>query len=109
MVEAAQTQHPSSQPRSAVPEARRDGILIQQMVLSPGAVELRVGLVEDPVFGALVAFGQGGASVDIQHDRSLEPPPLNSLLARRLIARTRVSPLLRVYRGEGAPGTRALD
>jgi acetyltransferase len=60
-------------------------------------------LVEDPVFGALVAFGQDGASVDIQHDSSLELPPLNSLLARRLIARTRVSRLLRGYRGQGAP------
>jgi acetyltransferase len=60
-------------------------------------------LVEDPVFGALVAFGQGGASINIQHDSSLKLPPLNSLLARRLIARTRVSRLLRVYRGQGAP------
>ena len=106
MVEAAQTQHPSSQPRSAGPEAHLDGFLIQPMVLSPGAVELRVGLVEDPVFGALVAFGQGGASVDIQHDRSLDPPPLNSLLARRLIARTRVSRLPRVYRGQGLQTSR---
>ncbi|HWZ69300.1 MAG TPA: acetate--CoA ligase family protein [Stellaceae bacterium] len=60
-------------------------------------------LVEGPVFGAPVAFGQGGASIDIQHDSSLELAPLNTLLARRLIARTRVSRLLRVYRGEGAP------
>src|SRR4029077_19354190 len=59
-------------------------------------------LVEGPVFGAPVAFGQGGASIDIQHDSSLELAPLNTLLARRLIARTRVSRLLRVYRGEGA-------
>jgi acetyltransferase len=69
------------------------------MVLRPGAVELRAGLVEDPVFGPLVAFGQGGASVDSQHDSSLELPPLNSLLARRLMARTRVSRVLRGYRG----------
>jgi len=85
--------------RSARPEARPDGFLIQPMVLRPGAVELRAGLVEDPVFGPLVAFGQGGASVEIHHDSSLELPPLNSLLARRLMARTRVSRLLRGYRG----------
>jgi acetyltransferase len=57
------------------------------MVLRPGAVDLRARLVEDPVFGPLVAFGQGGASVETQHDSSLELPPLNSWLARRLIAR----------------------
>jgi len=86
--------------RSARPEARLDGFLIQPMVLRPGAVELPAGLVEDPAFGPLVAFGQGGASVEIQHDSSLELPPLNSLLARRLMARTRVWQLLHRYRGQ---------
>src|SRR5207244_3519631 len=73
--------------RSARPRVRLDGFLIQPMVLRPGAVDLRARLVEDPVFGPLVAFGQGGASVETQHDSSLELPPLNSWLARRLIAR----------------------
>ena len=60
------------------------------------------GLFEDPVFGPLVAFGQGGASVEIQHDSTFELPPLYSLLARRLIARSRVGQLLHGYRGQKA-------
>jgi acetyltransferase len=68
--------------RTAHPRARLDRFLVQPMVLRPGAVELRAGFVEDPVFGPLVAFGQGGASVEIQHDSTFELPPLNSLLAR---------------------------
>jgi acetyltransferase len=88
--------------RAASPGARLDGFLVQPMVRRPGAVELLVGLVEDPVFGPLVAFGQGGTAVAIMHDSSLELPPLNRLLARRLMARTRVWQLLQAYRGKPA-------
>jgi acetyltransferase len=80
-------------------EARLDGFLVQPMVRRPGAVELLVGLVEDATFGPLVAFGQGGTAVEILCDTSLELPPLNDLLARRLMARTRVWQLLQGYRG----------
>jgi acetyltransferase len=75
---------------AARPGARLDGFLVQSMVRRPGAVELLVGLVEDPVFGPLVAFGQGGTSVEVVRDSSLELPPLNALLAHRLMMRTRV-------------------
>ena len=86
--------------KTARPEARLDGFLVQSMVRRSGAVELLVGLVEDPVFGPLVAFGQGGTAVELVHDSSLELPPLNALLARRLMARTRVWQLLQGYRGK---------
>jgi acetyltransferase len=64
-------------------------------------VELRAGLVEDPVFGPRVAFGQGGASVEIQHDSSLELPPLNSLVAQAYGAHAG-GQLLHGYRGQKA-------
>jgi len=86
--------------KAAHPEARLDGFLVQPMVRRPGAVELLVGLVEDAVFGPLVAFGQGGTAVEIMRDTSLELPPLNALLARRLMARTRVWQLVQGYRGK---------
>jgi acetyltransferase len=86
----------------ARPTARLDGFMVQPMVHRPGAVELLVGLVVDPVFGPLVAFGHGGTAVEILHDSSLELPPLNALLGRRLIARTRVAQLLGAYRGKPA-------
>ena len=86
--------------RKARPEARLDGFVLQPMISRPGAVELLIGIVEDPVFGPLVAFGQGGRAVEIVRDSSLEFPPLNPLLARRLMARTRVWQLLQRYRGK---------
>ena len=86
--------------RVACPAARLDGFLLQPMVSRHGAAELLVGLAEDPIFGPLVAFGQGGTAVEVVHDTSLELPPLNGLLARRLMARTRVWQLLQGYRGK---------
>jgi acetyltransferase len=85
---------------AARPKARLDGFVLQPMISRPGAVELLVGLVDDPTFGPLLAFGQGGAAVEVVRDSSLEFPPLNPLLARRLMARTRVWQLLQGYRGK---------
>jgi acetyltransferase len=93
---------------AARPGARIDGLLVQPMVRRPGAVELLAGLVGDPVFGPLVAFGQGGTAVEIMDDNSLELPPLNALLARRLMARTRVWRLLQAYRGKPAADIEAV-
>jgi acetyltransferase len=83
--------------RTAYPTARLDGFLIQPMIWRHGATELLVGLSEDRVFGPLVAFGNGGTAVEIMHDTSLELPPLNRLLARRLMSRTRVWQILQGY------------
>ena len=94
--------------KAAHPEARLDGFLLQPMVRRPGAVELLVGLVEDAVFGPLVAFGQGGTAVEIMRDTSLELPPLNALLARRLMARTRVWQLVQGYRGKPSANIEAI-
>jgi len=76
--------------KAARPRAHIEGFLLQPMVSRPGAVELLAGIVEDAVFGPIVAFGHGGTAVEIVRDTSLELPPLNALLARRLMARTRV-------------------
>src|SRR6201993_1112594 len=86
--------------KAAHPEARLDGFLIQPMVRRPGAVELLVGLIEDSTFGPLVMFGQGGTAVEIVRDTSLELPPLNALLAGRLMAGARVWQLLQGSRGK---------
>jgi acetyltransferase len=94
--------------RAAHPTARLGGFLVQPMVSRHGAIELLVGLSEDPIFGPLVAFGQGGTAVELVHDSSLELPPLNALLARRLMARTRVWQLLQGYRGNPPADIEAL-
>jgi acetyltransferase len=80
--------------------ARIDGLLVQQMVRRPGAVELLAGLAEDPVFGPIVVFGEGGTAVELIDDSAVALPPLNALLARSEMVRTRVWRRLQGYRGK---------
>jgi acetyltransferase len=86
----------------ARPEARLDGFLVQQMAQFPGAIELIIGIVEDPVFGPVVMFGHGGTGVEQIRDTALALPPLNQALAHAMMARTRVWRLLQGYRGRPA-------
>jgi acetyltransferase len=80
------------------PHARIDGLLVQQMVERPLAQELIVGASIDEVFGPVVLFGHGGIAVEVLGDRAVGLPPLNRVLARELIDRTRVAHLLAGYR-----------
>jgi acetyltransferase len=80
------------------PDARLQGFTVQTMVRRPHAAELIVGVTTDPAFGPVVLFGQGGTAVEVIADRAVGLPPLNTVLAGDLIARTRVSRLLAGYR-----------
>jgi acetyltransferase len=84
--------------RAARPQARLAGFTVQSMVVRPLAEELIVGASVDPVFGPVLLFGQGGTAVEVLADRAIGLPPLNRVLARELIARTRVARLLAGYR-----------
>ncbi|MEJ2432084.1 MAG: bifunctional acetate--CoA ligase family protein/GNAT family N-acetyltransferase [Pseudolabrys sp.] len=86
----------------AMPKARREGFIVQEMVVRPGAFELIAGVTADATFGPVILFGQGGTAVEIVGDKSLELPPLNSALARAQIERTRIAALLKGYRGRPA-------
>jgi GNAT superfamily N-acetyltransferase len=46
-----------------------------------------------------VLFGQGGTAVELIADRAVALPPLNSVLARDLVSRTRVHKLFQAHRG----------
>jgi acetyltransferase len=90
---------------AAKPDARLEGFLVQQMIRRPGAIELIVGITDDAAFGPVILFGQGGITVELMNDTTLELPPLNAALARAQMARTRVSRLIEGYRG-AAPADR---
>jgi acetyltransferase len=83
---------------AARPEARLTGFTVQQMVRRPLAQELIVGASVDPLFGPVLLFGQGGTAVEVIADRAIALPPLNRVLARELVTRTRVSRLLAGFR-----------
>lgn len=85
-----------------VREAQITGFTVQQMAVCPLAHELIAGASVDSVFGPVLLFGQGGTAVEVLADRAIALPPLNRVLARELIARTRVSRLLAGYRDRPA-------
>ena len=80
------------------PQARFDGFSVQAMCRRAHAHELIVGAATDPVFGPVLVFGQGGVAVEVTGDHSVGLPPLNLVLARALVERTRVARLLAGYR-----------
>jgi acetyltransferase len=87
---------------SSHPEVKLEGFTVQRMVRRPGAEKLIVGVTNDPVFGPVIFFGQGGSAVEVIGDRSMALPPLNMILARDMISRTRVFKLLLGYRNHPA-------
>jgi acetyltransferase len=84
--------------RKAVPDAHIDGFVLQPMIRRPKAQELLAGIAQDPTFGPVILFGQGGIGVEILADRTVGLPPLDDVLARDMISRTRVAKLLAGYR-----------
>ncbi|MGO9045967.1 MAG: GNAT family N-acetyltransferase [Xanthobacteraceae bacterium] len=98
-----------SRARAAKPDARIAGVTVFPMIVRPKARELIVGVADDPTFGPVIAFGQGGTAVEVISDKALALPPLNLDLARRLIARTRVSRILKAYRNVPAADEPAIE
>ncbi|MGJ7916244.1 GNAT family N-acetyltransferase [Massilia sp. LXY-6] len=80
------------------PGARLEGFIVQAMARNPEAHELILGAATDPVFGPVILFGHGGMAVEAADDHAVALPPLNTVLARELVARTRVARLLEGYR-----------
>ena len=83
----------SDRPRLAVA-----GFAVEEMVKRPNAFELLAGVGNDRTFGPILLFGHGGTGAEVIADRAIGLPPLNIVLARAMITRTRIYKLLRGYR-----------
>ncbi|MGH9248598.1 MAG: acetate--CoA ligase family protein [Acidimicrobiales bacterium] len=83
------------------------GATVQQMA-APG-VETIVGVVNHPLFGALVMFGMGGIATELLGDRSFRILPVTDLDAAELVRSLRASPLLFGYRGSPPVAVGALE
>jgi acetyltransferase len=86
----------------AMPQAKLEGFIVQEMIHRPSAYELIAGVTTDATFGPVILFGHGGTAVEVLRDKSLELPPLNTALARAQIERTRIAKLLHGYRDRPA-------
>jgi len=83
--------------KQKMPEANIIGVTIQKMVTDQGT-ELILGSKKDPVFGSVILFGLGGKFTEFFKDRAIGFPPLNQVLAHRVIEQTRAYKLLKGFR-----------
>ena len=84
------------------------GVTVQPMVELEG-YELILGSSLDPQFGPVLLFGLGGSLVEVFKDRSLGLPPLNTVLARRLMEQTKIFKALKGVRGRPPVDIPALE
>ncbi|MCI1747091.1 MAG: acetate--CoA ligase family protein [Acidipropionibacterium sp.] len=88
--------------KAAKPDARIEGVVIEQMVAA-GNAELILGSTRDPSFGQTIMVAAGGTSAEILKDSALQLAPVDAALARRMVESLRIWPLIKGYRGaEGA-------
>ena len=80
--------------------------LVQPMVA--GSAELLAGVVQDPVFGPLVAFGPGGVLAELIGEAGFRIAPLTDLDAEELVLGGKAGKLVRGFRGKPAVDTGAL-
>jgi acyl-CoA synthetase (NDP forming) len=86
--------------------ARFDGVIIAAM--AGGRREIMIGAHRDPVFGPVVAVGDGGKYVEIFRDTALLLPPFSKEDAREALGKLRIAPLFAGVRGEAAMDVDAL-
>jgi len=89
--------------------ATRIGLpVIVQPMLSGGA-ELLAGVVQDPVFGPLVAFGPGGVFAELIGEAAFRIAPLTDVDAEELVGRGKAGKLVAGFRGAPAADSAALE
>ena len=79
------------------PQARIDGISVQQM--APSGVEIVLGVKNDRQFGPLIAAGLGGIMVELLDDTAVRLAPVGGDTARAMLASLKGQALLMGFRG----------
>ncbi len=90
------------------PDAHIEGVTMQPYFSKPD-YEILLGAKRDPNFGPVILFGMGGIYTEVLKDRSLGLPPMNRLLARRLMEETKAYSLLKGYRNRPAADMERLE
>jgi len=78
--------------------SRFDGVIVAAM--AGGRREIMIGAHRDPVFGPVVAVGDGGKYVEIFRDTTLLLPPFSKEEAKAALQRLKIAPLFAGVRGE---------
>lgn len=90
----------------AVPHARIDGVMVSEMLTD--GVETLIGVVNDPVFGPVVAFGLGGILTEVLKDVAYRVAPFDRHTARGMLSELRGRAIFEGVRGKPALDTDAI-
>ena len=82
-------------------------VIVQQYLR--GGTELLAGVVQDPVFGPLVAFGPGGVLAELIGDATFRIAPLTDVDAEELVTGGKAGHLVAGFRGAPAADRAALE
>jgi acyl-CoA synthetase (NDP forming) len=82
-------------------------VLVEQYLT--GGVELLAGLVQDPVFGPLVAFGPGGVLAELIGETQFAIAPLTDVDAAELVSGGKAARLIGGFRGAPAADPQVLQ
>ncbi len=83
---------------TAVPQARIEGVLVQEQVTE--GREVILGMARDPQFGPLLMFGLGGIYVEALKDVTFRIAPLTRADAETMVREIRAFPILQGVRGQ---------
>ena len=86
--------------RTAAPHARIEGVLVAEMVTD--GVEALIGVINDPVFGPVVAFGLGGVLTEVLKDVAYRVAPFDTHTALGMVSELRGRALFDGVRGKPA-------
>ena len=93
--------------RAYKPAARIDGVIVQKMA-GGGALEVVIGLQNDPVFGPVVMAGLGGVFVEVLKDVSFRRCPVTPMQAGEMLGGLRGAAMFGAVRGRAAVNRPAL-
>ena len=83
--------------RMHAPNARLEGLLVSEMITD--GVETIVGVINDAVFGPVVAFGVGGTLAEIMKDVTYRLAPFDETTALEMITELRAAKIFAGVRG----------
>ncbi len=81
----------------ACPQARIDGVLVQEMI--DDGVEFILGMTYDEQFGPMIVLGAGGVQVELFQDSSVRLPPLRRDDVVDMLSELKISKVLTGFRG----------
>jgi acetate---CoA ligase (ADP-forming) len=89
--------------------AERIGLPVVVQPMISGGTELLAGLVQDPMFGPLVAFGPGGVFAELIGEATFRIAPLTTVDAEELVTTGKAGRLVAGFRGAPAADVEALE